>query len=160
MYGYWWCHMTSCEMTYFHWYPSAPASSLTYRCYVFASQRSEPWKELIQSLFTFKLGVLMTCSTWLVIFAVVQFVYNKPVWQMSVDMLVKAISVIVRIILVLLAYEFMVMKFPLYIREVVVSELCSTMSIASEEVSLFIPIWLKSDAPFIWYILQCLCFQA
>ena len=130
-------------MTYFYWYPSAQSSSFTYRCYVFSLQRSEPWKELIQSLFTLKLGVFMTCSSWLVLFGVVQLVYGKPIWQMSINLLVKLCLVVVRLVLILLAYEFIVMKFPQYIKDVVTCELCNTFPTATDEVRIGLYVLLQ-----------------
>lgn len=121
-------------MSYFYWYPNAPTSTLTYRCYRFAIQHSDPWKELIQSLFSLKLGVFMTGSCWLAIAATVQLVYYKPIWQLSMNLLARTTSTMSKVVLLLLAYEFVVSKFPQYIREVVISELCATSSIWSDEV--------------------------
>ena len=120
------------------WYSNAPATTLAHRCYWFTWSRSELWKELIQSLFTIKLGVFMTMSSWLTLIAIIQLVSRKPIWDLWLDILVNILTVASKILMIFISYEFIVMKFPEYVKEVLISEMCVSFPMTPNEVSLYI----------------------
>ena len=121
------------------WYSNAPATTLAHRCYWFTWSRSELWKELIQSLFTIKLGVFMTMSSWLTLIAIIQLVSRKPIWDLWLDILINILTVVSKILMIFISYEFIVMKFPEYVKEVLISEMCVSFPTTPNEVSLYIP---------------------
>lgn len=106
-----------------------------YKCYGFTSMRSEPWREMIQSLFSPRFGVIMTLSAWLILIGTLQFLYKRAICYLWLDIVTAVIKFVSRIILGFMAYEFIVIKFPLYVRDMVTSELCYLFPYTSNEVS-------------------------
>jgi len=113
------------------------SSSCVYHCYNFTLKKCEILEELFLSLFTFKFGIFMTLSSWIVLAATIQIVKCRPIWLLWIDLCVNIITALSRFLLILTAYEFIVMKFPQYIQDMVVEEVCGSFPLASNEVSCY-----------------------
>ena len=80
----------------------------------------------------------MTMSSWLTLIAIIQLVSRKPIWDLWLDILITILTVVSKILMIFISYEFIVMKFPEYVKEVLISEMCVSFPMTPNEVSLYI----------------------
>lgn len=116
------------------WYSSDPNTSILFRCYSFSVLRSEAWKEMLLSLFTARLGLIMSLSAWFVLLATTQIIIGRPFWNAWLEFVVLMSKLLMKLAVALVSYEFIIMKFPQYIMEVVTAELCTILPMTPNEV--------------------------
>ena len=80
----------------------------------------------------------MTMSSWLTLIAIIQLVSRKPIWDLWLDILINILTVVSKILMIFISYEFIVMKFPEYVKEVLISEMCVSFPMTPNEVCLYI----------------------
>lgn len=119
---------------YTFWAPIQPAPSLAYRCYKFALSRSEVIQELVLSLFSFRLGVFMFLSSWLILLGSLQLLFKRMIWNVWTEFLLMGLVLLGKILLAMIMYEFIIMKFPNYVKEVLTMELCVAFPYTPNEV--------------------------
>lgn len=76
----------------------------------------------------------MTLSSWITLVAVIQLVSHKPIWDLWLDIIVNVLTILSKILMVFVSYEFIVMKFPEYVKDVLTSEMCVSYPMTPNEV--------------------------
>lgn len=66
----------------------------------------------------------------------IQFTYGKPIWDVGLDIVMAILTVLSKLMMIFVSYEFIVMKFPVYVKEVLISEMCLNFPLTPNEVCL------------------------
>lgn len=119
---------------YAFWNPIKPAPSLAYSCYRFTLSRSKVIQELVLSLFSLRLGVFMFLSSWLILLGSIQLLFKQMIWNVWSNILYKGLNALGKVLLAMIVYEFIIMKFPHYIKDVMTMELCVAFPYTPNEV--------------------------
>ena len=116
-------------MLYFDWYNHywisdwGTCCNVAQRCFRF-TLRSPVWTETIYSLCTTRLGLCMSFSSWLVLLGSIQILWGRPVWHVWVSLTLTVLRGTARIVGAAIAFEFIIMKFPIYIKDSLLTEMC------------------------------------
>lgn len=112
------------------WYYSSSDNKL-HQCY--NSLTTSYSHNAVISLFTFDLpGLFMIVSLVLVLSATFQIVYDKHILLLGADWFIAGGSVVSKMLLILVAHDFITLKFPQYTKEVVSLTMDTSISTSSE----------------------------